>query len=73
MQQWAPLVFLAPGEKFNPSDVSEFLDNMMPIPLQDTGSTVYENPAELKENLEDLPKGRLSETWYLTTKEGIGE
>lgn len=28
VKQWAPLVWLAPGEKFLPLDVNEFLDNV---------------------------------------------
>lgn len=73
MQKWAPLVFMAPGEKFYPSDVPEFLDHMIAIPLQDNGSTVYEN-SELRDgDSDDLPKGRSSESWYLTTRESVGK
>ncbi|KAK6639677.1 hypothetical protein RUM43_007950 [Polyplax serrata] len=75
VQRWAPLVFLAPGEKFYPSDVSEFLDHVIAIPEKDTSSTVYENgefTAEAREDAsDDLPKGRLSESWYLTTRQEV--
>lgn len=72
VQKWAPLVFLAPGEKFFPSSVSEFLNHMIPIPLQDTGSAIYENPLS-DGSYDDLPKGRASESWYLTSRSDLGE
>lgn len=75
IERWAPLVFLAPGEKFYPSDVSDFLEHIIAIPKKDLGSSVYENVNfESKEDAsDDLPKGRLSESWFLTTREDVGE
>lgn len=76
VQEWAPLVFLAPGEKFYPSDVTEFLNNMIAVPEKEENNAIYENVILSLKNKTpafDLPKGRFSESWYLTTRENVGE
>lgn len=58
VQKWAPLVWLAPGEKFFPTNVPEFLRYV----------TVRSQIAEF----EDLPVGPKSEQMFLVTKSNIG-
>lgn len=64
VHKWAPLVFLAPGERFFPGSVTEFLEHVLPLPFGDIGNQVYDN---------DLPKGFASQTWNLVTKESVGK
>jgi hypothetical protein len=58
VRNWAPLVWLAPGERYFPSSVPEFLRHVTP----------YRDGAQSTE----LPGGQSSETWYLVTKQSIG-
>lgn len=59
VQKWAPLVWLAPGEKFFPSEVPKFLRYM----------TARSKNAEYS----SLPVGPKSEEMYLVTKSNIGK
>ncbi len=58
VQKWAPLVWLAPGEKFFPTEVSEFLRYV----------TVRARNTEFQ----NLPIGPKSEEMFLVTKSNIG-
>lgn len=59
VQKWAPLVWLAPGEKFFPTEVSKFL-RYVTVRTSDTES-------------ENLPIGPKSEHMFLVTKSNIGK
>ena len=59
VQKWAPLVWLAPGEKFFPTEVPEFLRYV----------TVRSPNAQY----EDLPVGPKTEHMFLVTKSNIGK
>lgn len=59
VQKWAPLVWLAPGEKFFPSEVPKFLRYV----------TVRSKNAEFN----NLPVGPKSEEMFLVTKSNIGK
>lgn len=59
VQKWAPLVWLAPGEKFFPSRVQEFLRHV---------SVRSKNDVEFQ----NLPIGPKSEEMFLVTKSKIG-
>lgn len=59
VQKWAPLVWLAPGEKFFPSEVPKFLRYV----------TVRSKNAEFS----NLPVGPKSEEMFLVTKSNIGK
>lgn len=62
IRKWAPIVWLAPEEKFMPLGVEEFLDHVhfeykdRPLQMEDT-----------------LPMGEISETAYLVTNTDVGE
>ncbi|KAI5707036.1 hypothetical protein M8J76_009597 [Diaphorina citri] len=56
-RQWAPLVWLAPGEQFFPSGVPEFLEHVLPW----SGKSPFGS----------LPGGPSSESWFLVTKTTI--
>lgn len=59
VKKWAPLVWLAPGEKFFPTSVLEFLRYV----------TVRSHVAVF----EDLPVGPKSKQMFLVTKSKIGK
>uniref|UniRef100_A0A6E8W049 Vacuolar protein sorting-associated protein 62 n=1 Tax=Anopheles coluzzii TaxID=1518534 RepID=A0A6E8W049_ANOCL len=58
VKQWAPLVWLAPNEKYMPGDVSKFLEHDSAVSL---------------DLLFDLPIGNESKNWYLVTNSDIDE
>lgn len=58
VRKWAPLVWLAPGETFFPTEVAEFL-RFVTVRTQDT-------------EFENLPTGPKSEQMFLVTKSNIG-
>lgn len=60
IRQWAPIVWLAPEEKFMPLGVDEFLNNVHP---RDKGKTFIPR----------MPIGDDSKKAYLVTNEEIGK
>lgn len=59
VQKWAPLVWLAPGEKFFPIEVTHFL-RYVTVPTKDG-------------EFQTLPIGPKSEQMFLVTKSNIGK
>lgn len=59
VQKWAPLVWLAPGEKFFPIEVTHFL-RYVTVPSKDG-------------EFQTLPIGPKSEQMFLVTKSNIGK
>ncbi|XKL59342.1 hypothetical protein PGB90_000358 [Kerria lacca] len=59
VRKWAPLVWLAPGETFFPTEVAEFL-RFVTVRTQDT-------------EFENLPTGPKSEQMFLVTKSNIDD
>ncbi|XP_050526283.1 uncharacterized protein LOC126897006 isoform X1 [Daktulosphaira vitifoliae] len=57
VRRWAPLVWLAPDEKFMPASVTDFLSHVTPKP---------KSSIDLMNS--KLPMGLNSQTWYLVTK-----
>jgi hypothetical protein len=60
VRRWAPLVWLAPEERYFPSGVSDFLQHV----------TARRNDAQLSSGV--IPEGQSSENWYLVTKQSVG-
>lgn len=65
--KWAPLIWLAPEEKYFPLSIEEFLSNVYP-------GFEHGKPLEIQKKSKDelLPSGRESESLYLITKKEIG-
>lgn len=57
IQEWAPLVWLAPGERFLPLGVPEFLDNM------DEDDDYLSTRSSLREYFETLLTFELYSSW----------
>lgn len=60
IRKWAPIVWLAPEEKFMPLGVDEFL------------SHVHFEHKDEPLNTDSIPVGEISETTYLVTNTDIG-
>lgn len=62
--QWAPLVWLAPGEKFMPSPVEDFLNNI--YITEDDGRKI------INEAKPEILQRKNSKSYFLVTKGDLG-